>query len=264
MERRRVELGRVQETLLIPLRARADETRRRRPLTRDPRSVEVADALDRDLTRVGGRLRLLGPVFRGVVLDEWVREFLEEHPSGTVVEIGVGLNTRYERLDNGAATWVEIDLPDVIALRRELFAEHDRRRMAAGSATEPDWAAAVAAAPGPYVFVFEAVLIYLSEDGARSAVDVIRDRFPGSVLLMDTVGSAEARRPRAVNVGWSCDDPGELAAWGLRLRDSRTLWDLPPQARARLTPGRRLLSALLDRASRGAGTRLSRFDVDGW
>ncbi|MFF3249833.1 class I SAM-dependent methyltransferase [Actinacidiphila glaucinigra] len=147
MERRRVELGRVQETLLIPLRARAAETRRRRPLTRDPRSVEVADALDRDLTRVGGRLRLLGPVFRGVVLDEWVREFLEEHPSGTVVEIGVGLNTRYERLDNGAVTWVEIDLPDVIALRRELFAEHDRRRMVAGSATEPDWAAAVAAAP---------------------------------------------------------------------------------------------------------------------
>ncbi|MFE2541965.1 class I SAM-dependent methyltransferase [Actinacidiphila glaucinigra] len=263
MERRRVELGRVQETLLIPLRARAAETRRRRPLTSDPRSVEVAEALDRDLTRVGGRLTLLGPVFRGVVLDDWVREFLEEHPAGTVVEIGAGLNTRYERLDNGTATWVEIDLPDVIALRRELFAEHDRRRMVAGSAAEPEWAAAVAAAPGPYLFVSEAVLIYLTEDGARSAVDVIRDRFPGSVLLMDTVGSAEARRRRAVDVGWSCDDPGELAPWGLRLRDSRTLWDLPPRARARLTPGRRVLSALLDRASRGGGSRLSRFDVDG-
>ncbi|MFE0626280.1 class I SAM-dependent methyltransferase [Streptomyces sp. NPDC058864] len=263
MERRRVELGRVQETLLIPLRARAAETRRRRPLTRDPRSVEVAEALDRDLTRVGGRLRLLGPVFRGVVLDGWVREFLDEHPSGTVVEIGVGLNTRYERLDNGSATWVEIDLPDVIALRRELFAEHDRRRMVVGSAAEPDWAAAVAAAPGPYLFVSEAVLIYLDEAGARSAVDVIRRRFPGSVLLMDTVGSAEARRPRAVDAGWSCDDPAELAAWGLRLRDSRTLWDLPREARARLTPGRRLLSALLDRASRAGGSRLSRFDVDG-
>ncbi|WP_431965384.1 hypothetical protein [Actinacidiphila sp. bgisy160] len=79
---------------------------------------------------------------------------------------------------------------------------------------------------------------------------------------MATVGSAEAGRTCAVNVGWSCDDPRELARWGLRLRDSRTIWVLPAEARVRLTPGRRALSALLDRASRAGGSRLSRFDVE--
>jgi O-methyltransferase involved in polyketide biosynthesis len=34
--------------------------------------------------------------------DEWVKGFLSRHPEGTVVEIGAGLNTRFEtRGDRG-------------------------------------------------------------------------------------------------------------------------------------------------------------------
>ncbi|MFJ4851063.1 MULTISPECIES: class I SAM-dependent methyltransferase [unclassified Streptomyces] len=262
MGRRSVELGRVQETLLIPLFARAAETARRRPLTRDPKAVELVESLDYDFSRVGGGLRLLGAVFRGVILDAWVREFLDAHPAGTVVELGCGLGTRYERLDNGTATWVEIDLPDVIALRRELLEESGRRRMVAGSVTEPGWTAAVGAAPGPYLFVSEAVLVYLTEAAVRTAIGLVTTHFPGSVLLMDTVPAAVARRERAVNVAWSCEDPRELADWGLRLRDSRALWELPPEARTRLTPGRRVLSGLLNHLSAKGGSRFSRFDID--
>jgi O-methyltransferase involved in polyketide biosynthesis len=40
-------------------------------------------------------------VLRTVLLDAWVRTFLARNPAGTVVEIGTGLNSRFERVDNG-------------------------------------------------------------------------------------------------------------------------------------------------------------------
>lgn len=44
-------------------------------------------------------------MLRTVLFDRWVADFLAAHPDGTVVEIGTGLNTRYERLDNGRGRW---------------------------------------------------------------------------------------------------------------------------------------------------------------
>jgi O-methyltransferase involved in polyketide biosynthesis len=38
-----------------------------------------------------------------------------------MVELGTGLNTRFERLDNGRVHWFDLDLPDVMALRRVFF-----------------------------------------------------------------------------------------------------------------------------------------------
>jgi O-methyltransferase involved in polyketide biosynthesis len=45
------------------------------------------------------------------------------------VELGTGLNTRFERVDNGTVHWIDLDLPDTIALRRRYFADTERRQM---------------------------------------------------------------------------------------------------------------------------------------
>jgi O-methyltransferase involved in polyketide biosynthesis len=44
----KVELGAVQQTLFIPLAARARETRRRRPVLRDPKAAEILASVDFD------------------------------------------------------------------------------------------------------------------------------------------------------------------------------------------------------------------------
>ena len=49
----RVELGTVQETLFIPLAARARETRGRRPLLRDPKAAEILASVDFDTRKYG-------------------------------------------------------------------------------------------------------------------------------------------------------------------------------------------------------------------
>ena len=144
-DRRQAELGAVQQTLFIPLAARARETGRRRPLLRDPKAVEMVGSIDFD-EAVYGRGWGAGfvTVLRTLILDWWVRQFLAEHPAGTVIELGTGLNTRFERTDNGTAHWIDLDLPDTIELRRNFFADTGRRRMIAASVLDEDWLPAVA------------------------------------------------------------------------------------------------------------------------
>jgi len=94
-----------------------------------------------------------------------------------VVEIGAGLDTRYERLDNGRAHWLELDLPDSMALRRTFFEDTDRRTMICGNAMHSDLHQAVAARPAAYCFISEAVAIYLEEDAVQAVVRALGSAF---------------------------------------------------------------------------------------
>lgn len=238
-----VQLGPVQQTLMIPLHGRAVETGKRRPLLSDPRAVQIVESIDYDFGQMkafkGGAR---GAVLRTAIFDVWVRRFLAEHPGGTVVEIGTGLNTRFERLDNGSAGWFDLDLPDVIELRRRFFTDTDRRRMLAGSVLEPGWVDAVRASPGPYLFVAEAVLLYFAPEQVEQAIGLIRANFPGSLLALDTGGRAMAdsvnrndvMRDMGVRMTWVCEEPAELERLGLRLLESRTLAEPQPELRARM------------------------------
>ncbi|MFF9494423.1 class I SAM-dependent methyltransferase [Streptomyces flaveolus] len=153
-DRKKPRLGTVQETLLIPLYARAVENRKEHALLRDPRAEEIVASIDYDFGRFDDLPSLTGALLRTLLFDRWVTDFLSAHPDATVVEIGTGLNTRHERVDNGRARWYELDLPDVIGLRRNFFTDSPRRTMVAASVTERAWAAEVAShATGPYLFV---------------------------------------------------------------------------------------------------------------
>jgi O-methyltransferase involved in polyketide biosynthesis len=247
-------LGDVQQTLFVTLTARAAETRRRRPALRDPKAVEIVESVQIDpayAANWGG----FTMVTRTLIFDGWVREFLREHPAGTVVELGTGLNTRFERLDNGACHWIDLDLPDTIAVRRRFFADAGRRRMVAASVLDAGWHDAVAAFPGPYFFVCEGVLIYLDEGSVKDALRQTARRFPSCHVAFDTCGQrllerqhqVATKRNMAARWAWSCDDPGSLgASAGLALLASLPV-TRPPAAVRRALPLRyRALLRLAD------------------
>ena len=66
-------------------------------------------------------------IMRSLCIDETVRIFLEKYPQGTIVNIGCGLDTTFDRIDNGTVRWYDLDLPDVIELRRQFIGETERR-----------------------------------------------------------------------------------------------------------------------------------------
>ena len=106
------------------------------------------------------------------------------------IELGTGLNTRFERTDNGTAQWIELDLPDTIELRRRFFADTERRQMLAASLLDEDWLPVVEQRPGPCFFVADGVLAYLREDDVTSMLARIAGRFPGAMIAFDTVTRA--------------------------------------------------------------------------
>jgi O-methyltransferase involved in polyketide biosynthesis len=249
-----VELGDVQLTLLIPLAGRARETRRRRPVLRDPKAVQMLAAMDYDTATYGRGVGGWITVLRTAILDYWVRRFLADHPRGTIVEIGTGLNTRFERADNGQAHWIDLDLPDTIALRRAFFTDTDRRQMVTASVLDEDWLDLVAQRPGPYFFVADGVLVYLPPDAVTEALARIARRFPGAYLAFDTYSrrtvdhqhQAAARRNMPARWAWACDDPRSLSRLGLRVRWSGP-FTRPPRAVRDALPGRvRRLLPLVD------------------
>lgn len=234
----RVELGPIQETLLIPLLARARETERgERGLLQDQRAVKIVRSLDYDFAKWEGGPSIKGACLRARMFDRTVMDFLDAHPDGTVVEIGCGLDTRFDRVDNGRARWFDLDLPDTIALRRHFFEDEPRRAITTASVLETGWLDQVAATGGPWMFVAEAVLIYLEAPEARRAIVGLAKRFPGARLAFDTTATrlvenqhrhdATRHLPRESWFRWRCDDPREIETWGagLRLLASKSFLD---------------------------------------
>jgi O-methyltransferase involved in polyketide biosynthesis len=270
MDRKKPHLGTVQETLLIPLYARAVENRKEHALLRDARAEEIVASLDYDFGRFDELPSLTGALLRTLLFDRWVADFLSAHPDATVVEIGTGLNTRYERVDNDRARWFELDLPDVIGLRRNFFTDGPRRTMVAASVTDEAWALEVAShSAGPFLFVAEAVLPYLHEPEVRRVVDLLAGRFPGALLALDTAGPGffdtqeqhDALSKVEARMHWHCPDPAQLADWrpGTRVLASHTLTSLPEPLLAQLPlPYQEMVATITaQRLPQAEGYRLS-------
>jgi O-methyltransferase involved in polyketide biosynthesis len=256
-EQLEVSLEGAQETLLVPLYGRATMTRQGSDLIDDPKAVEMVEAIDYDFTRFDGSMSLVGSVLRTRIFDHWVTRWLAANPTGTVVEVGAGLNTRFERIDNGTARWVELDLPDVVGLRRRFFTDTDRRTLLAASVTDPTWHDAVAATGGPWFFAAEAVLIYLQEAEVAATLAAIGRRFPAARVALDTwttwmrdhQDEHDAISQLDADFTWFCDDLGDLDLGdvGLTVLDSCTFVDAPPELIDLLPPAlREMLPALAD------------------
>ena len=260
------ELGIVQQTLFFPLLARARETERRRPLLRDQKAVELVRRIDFNAATFNQSIMTFVVVLRTMIFDWWVRQFLASHPGGTVVELGTGLNTRFERTDNGSVHWIDLDLPDTIALRRRFFEDTGRRRMIAASLLDEDWLTEVEQLPGPYFFVSDGVLAYLTEDEVTGTLARIAARFPGALLAFDTYPRAtlEMEHKMADKRGiarwqWSCDDPRTLERFGVRLLESATATRPPAGLRAGLPARYRWLLLPLANPILGRGVTISLF-----
>ncbi len=123
-------LSGVTETLLITLYIRAMETQRPDALIKDVQAValmkKISDAGLYDFRgmkslRLSEENRLV-IILRNREFDRLARDFLRRNPEAVVVHIGCGLDTRFERVDNGRVEWFDLDLPEVIELRRNSWA----------------------------------------------------------------------------------------------------------------------------------------------
>lgn len=185
------ELSGVAETLLMTLYIRAMESQRPDALIKDEKAVALVTQMSYDFDRVR-QIKMdeddkVTVILRNLEFDRYARDFLARHPDGVVVHIGCGLDSRFERVDNGQVEWYDLDLPEVTALRRKYLGEEDGRYHLLGcSAFDSAWLDVVSAhRQRPFLFLAEGVLMYFEEAQVKSLVLMLRDQFPGAELVID-------------------------------------------------------------------------------
>lgn len=224
-----VELTPVARTLLAPLGCRARESQRPDAILKDERAVEVYQKVEGELKDIKplGRIDQIFTMMRARQFDSFAEYFLKQNPEGLVVDIGCGLDTRFERLDNSRMHWLGIDLPEVITLRRRFLPDGKRNRSLGFSMLDLAWLDEVKHQKKPVIFLAEGVFCYFTETEVKKVIQAIVSRFPGAEIAFDilSLGSLKMHSKNQVlkethaSLNWGVDDPRSLETWGLELVD---------------------------------------------
>ena len=211
-------LSGVAETLLMTLYIRAMESQRPDALIKDEKAVALVTQMSYDFDRVR-QIKMdeddkVTVILRNLEFDRYTRGFLARHPEAVVVHIGCGLDSRFERVDNGRVEWYDLDLPEVIELRRKFIgSERERYHLLGYSVFDNAWLDAVSAhRQHPFLFLAEGVLMYFEEAQVKSLVLMLREHFPGAELVIDAFSPFLIR---ANNLRLSITKFGARYHWGL-------------------------------------------------
>lgn len=123
MDRIKVNFTGAQQTALVTLYGKALDSRRPDSILADRDADKALQRIDYDVSALRVRRRdQQSAAVRAKAYDRQVTRFLEGHKECVVLHLGCGLDTRAYRVNPpSTVSWYDIDLPDVIALRRRLF-----------------------------------------------------------------------------------------------------------------------------------------------
>lgn len=186
MNMEKVDIQGVPETMLQTLFARAAHSRKPQHKFYDEKAIEIVERLDYDFSKAERDPAMSsGVVARTILLDRMVGAFLRQNPEAAVVNIACGLDTRFYRLDNGQVRWYNLDLPEVIDVRRRFLEERGRVSVIACSAMDESWAAQIEEAREKTLVVIEGLSMYLSEADVRKILSIICGRFENAEIIME-------------------------------------------------------------------------------
>ena len=134
-------LGVVERTLFVPMLGRLYASEHCPRVLYDEKALELKPKLPPELWEQGrqSQYTLLASAVRSANMDRFIRAFLARRPDGVIVQLGCGLETTYDRCDNGRTRWYAVDLPHVVEYRRQLLPEPERETYLAGDAFAGDW-----------------------------------------------------------------------------------------------------------------------------
>jgi O-methyltransferase involved in polyketide biosynthesis len=249
-----VDLSGVPETLLWNLGRRAAAARTGASLLKDPLAIEVAGRLQYDFTDASRGARW--HAVRVATFDAAVRRFLNQHPAGTVVALGEGLETQFWRLDNGRMRWLSVDLPAVLDLRRRVLPESPRQRSYAGSAFDLGWLDPLDPAE-PVLVTAQGLLPYFQRNQVHELIAAMAERLPGSSFVFDVVPEKMLEFVRKMP-GRESDQAVQLWSWLFNPEERAAISQIPGVAGIRdlVPPPARGAVPLALRAVRGLPRRV--------
>jgi O-methyltransferase involved in polyketide biosynthesis len=119
-------------------------------------------------------------------IDAALRRVLAGAPDATVVALGEGFETQFWRVDNERMRWLTLDLPELVAVRREVLPDGPRNQTLAGSAVGVEWTARVDRERS-VIITAQGLLPYFQRDEVHRLLTAWAQLLPGAWLLFDAV-----------------------------------------------------------------------------
>jgi O-methyltransferase involved in polyketide biosynthesis len=187
MSSENINLNGVQETLLLPLWGRANETKKEIPLLSDNAAVRIIENIGYDFSVIKEKVNPLSCaswIARSIYFDNKIKLFLENHPEGSIINIGCGLDTTYERVSNDKAIWYELDFPEVIEIRKKYITENPKRRFLSYSVFDNKWYKHIENKK-EVLIMMAGVIYYFEENQVRALFETIINEFEHCDIVFD-------------------------------------------------------------------------------
>jgi methyltransferase (TIGR00027 family) len=222
----KIQFTKEKETMLMTLSSRAVQSQWQDPILRDPWAEEAMRHIDYDMSSTlkgvasWSMWKDIGCTIvatRAATFDRLTNQYIADHPDATVLHVGCGMDSRVFRIDPPAnVQWFDVDYPDVIDLRRQLFPERDPSYHLVGASLDDlRWLDQVPR-DRPGLFIAEGVLHYLAETNVKALLNAVVAHFPGGQMIFDICNTMIVKRTGS-NVGgtgatykWGLDDPQDI------------------------------------------------------
>jgi O-methyltransferase involved in polyketide biosynthesis len=192
-----VNLTDVSKTALVALRCHVLESRKPTALIHDPMAGYCLDKLrlyaSEDETALLFNRRLSSALTSHIAIrarkyDTTINDFIARHPSCTVVNLGCGFDTRYWRIDNQHCEYMELDLPEIVEMKREVLGEHLRYELIGCSVLDPSWIDRVTLKGNSnFLLAAEGLFMYLPKVKVMALFKTLAERFLESQILLEVV-----------------------------------------------------------------------------
>ncbi|MGP1568595.1 MAG: class I SAM-dependent methyltransferase [Peptoanaerobacter stomatis] len=217
----------VMETLLITLYIRAKDANSKEPIINDKKAAQIISKIDYNFSKFENAWgSYYGTLARVKVMDEETRKFIAKNPDCVIVSVGCGLDTRFERVDNGKITWYNLDFPEVIEKRNLLFEKNSRVIDIPKSALDESWGKDIKTNGKPLLILSEGVLMYLKEDEIKKFLNILTDSFDSFEAHFDLLYKGLVKRSKEhdtlkhmkVNFEYGVKDGSELVKLNPKLK----------------------------------------------
>lgn len=193
-------LSEVSQTAILVLVCRAVESEMNNPVFNDPMAVFCLERL-LSISSKEEKKRILHwkNMYEGIqARDRKARAltaksfdiitdlFIADHPGCTVINLACGMDTRFWRIENKKCKYIELDLPGMIELKREVLKDQLSYDLIGCSVLDTSWIDQVASNENSnFLLLAEGLFYYLPKEEVTGLFEVLAKRFNNSQLVLD-------------------------------------------------------------------------------
>jgi methyltransferase (TIGR00027 family) len=192
-----MKLTNVSKTGIITLRCHVLESQKSKPIIKDPMAEYCLDKLT-SLVSVEDKNQIFSRklsstltnyiAVRARKYDSIVNDFILKNPACIVVNLGCGFDTRYWRINNQKCEYFELDLPELIEIKKDILKDKLNYELLACSVLDTSWIDRVTLKSNRNILLLaEGLFMYLPRDDVIDLFNIFTERLYHSQITLEVV-----------------------------------------------------------------------------